>query len=115
MEFVPGGGGPDSWVPGESIEGGKYIGLVRMWAGDRRVDWKLREKDNELEDKREFYFNGEQFSSDDWGSSWGRWDGTIININGTKHSLKSYIELHMEQGSYDDINDIWCQKYEEHY
>ena len=114
MNFVPGGSEVESGIFGKKIENGEYIGLVRMWAGDRRMDWKLRVKDQELEEKREFYFNGEQFSSRGWESSWGSWDWGIVKVEGTMHSLKSFIELHLEQASYDEINDSWWQEYEEH-
>jgi hypothetical protein len=116
MDFVPGGGDAESGVPGKNIENGTYVGLVRMWAGDRRMDWKLRVKDNELEEKRDFYFKGEQFFSRDWDSSWGSWDWGIVTLpEGATHTLKSFIELHLEQASYDEINEIWWEAYEDHY
>jgi hypothetical protein len=59
MNFVPGGSDLESGHFGKKIENGEYIGLVRIWAGDRRIDWKLRVKDEELEEKRDFYFKGD--------------------------------------------------------
>lgn len=118
MDFVP-GGEPGSSIPGKTIENGKYIGLVRMWAGDRRMDWKLRIKNDELEEKREYYFRGERFHSDSWDSSWGTWDSGTIRVGqggaGAKHTIKSFIELHLEQASYDEINEVWWQAFEDHY
>lgn len=117
MSFVPGGEDGSSFgIPGKAIDNGKYIGLVRMWGEDRRVDRKLRIVNNELEEKMDYFFKGEQFFSDDWGSNVATWDEGVIRLpEGFNHTLRSYIELLITSWSYDDINEIWWEKYEEHY
>ena len=117
LNFVPGGDdAPSAGVPGKPIENGRYIGVVRTWGEDRRVDRSVRIVEDNLEEKVEYYFEGEQFFSDGWDSSIANWDvGTVRLPEGYKHTLRSYIELLLESWSHDDINEIWWEKFQEHY
>lgn len=125
-DFIPGGGvmtfvpgGDDTLgvgIPGKTIEGGKYIGVVRIWGGDRRLDVKFRIVDEELEEQRDYYFEGELFFSGGWESSVASWDEGIVRLpEGFTHTLRSYIELYLDGWDYDEINEVWWERYEDHY
>ncbi|WP_435319013.1 hypothetical protein [Haloarchaeobius sp. TZWSO28] len=112
LDFAPGGG----YIPGKEIENGKYIGLVRTWGEDRRVDRKLRIVNNEFEEKMDYYFEGELFFSEEWNQGVATWNDGIISLpEGFTHTLKSYINLLIFNWSYDDINELWWEKYEENF
>lgn len=117
MSFVPGWNEGGSRIPGESIEGGKYIGLIRIWGGDRKLDVRIRIVDGQLEEKRDYYYQGEIFHSDGWSSSVGTWDrGTVTLPEGVTHTLRSYIELYvLDNWGNDEINEIWWEAYEDYY
>ena len=123
-EFIPGWGDNISQIPGKETEDGIYIGLVRIWGEDRRIDRSLRLADidfsdskaveGELEEKFEFYFKGEKFHTEEWSSSIASWYDCAVQLpEGFRHSLKSYIDLLITTWSYDDINEIWWERYQE--
>src|SRR6056297_2959161 len=41
-EFIPGWGDNTTPIPGKETEDGIYIGVVRIWGEDRRIDRSLR-------------------------------------------------------------------------
>lgn len=111
LDFAPGG----SYIPGKDIDGGKYIGLVRTWCGDRRVDRHVRIVDNELQEKNEYFYQGELFHAEEWGAGQGTWEDGNIKLSPFIHSIKSYIEILMTNWSEDDIDEFWKLAYEEHF
>lgn len=116
MDFLPGGDDTHMGIPGKTIDNGKYIGLVRIWAGDRRLDIRFRITDDELEEKREYYFQGDMFFTDDWKESVASWYQKRVQLpEGANHTLRSYIELYLEGWTYDEIGERWWFKYEDHY
>jgi hypothetical protein len=125
-EFIPGWGDNISQIPGKETEDGIYFGLVRIWGEDRRIDRSLRlgdagnsdskAVDSELEEKFEFYFKGEKFHTEEWSSSIASWHNFAVRLpEGTEHTLHSYIELLITSWSYDDINEMWWEKYQEEF
>ena len=116
LSFVPGGGGTGLGMPGKPIEDGNYLGLVRIWGADRKLDVRFRVVDDELEEKRDYYFEGERFHSDRWNPSVATWTaGTVRLPEGGTHTLRSYIELYLDGWDCDEITEIWWEAYEEHY
>lgn len=116
MDFLPGGDDTHLGIPGKTIENGKYIGLVRIWAGDRKVDIRFRITNDELEEKREYYFRGDMFFTDGWQEGAGSWHNKHIQLpEAVNHTLKSYIELYLEGWTVDEIDERWQLKYDEHY
>ncbi|TKX59695.1 hypothetical protein EXE48_14390 [Halorubrum sp. ASP1] len=113
--FLPGGDESHLGIPGETIENGKYIGLARIWSGDRRVDIRFRITNDELEEKRDYYYKGEKFSTDDWDEPAASWYNNHVQLpEGVTHSLRSYIELYLEGWDIDEIGELWRLEYEEH-
>lgn len=125
-EFVPGWGNQTTEIPGRETEDGIYIGVVRIWGGDRRVDRSLRLIDldysgsniveGELEEKFDFYFEGEKFFTLEWSSRGASWHNCAVQLpEGFRHTLYSYIDLLVTNWSYDDINEAWWDWYQEEY
>lgn len=116
-EFVPGWGDKSTPIPGKETEEGIYVGVVRIWGGDRRIDRSVRLADvgysgnntidGELEEKMEFYFNGEKFLTQEWSSSVASWHNCAVQLpEGVKHTLYSYIDMLVTSWCYDDINEV---------
>lgn len=125
-EFVPGWGDKTTQVPGKETEDGIYIGMVRIWGGDRRIDRSLRLVDvgysgsntveGELEEKMEFYFKSERFLSQQWSSSVASWHNCAVQLpEGVRHTLYGYIDLLVTNWCYDDINEVWWDWYQEEF
>jgi len=116
MSFVPGGDETGLGIPGKPIENGKYIGLVRIWGDDRKLDVKIRLVNDELQEKRDFYFEGELFHSTEWTSGLGTWSEASVTLpEGYIHTLRSYIELYLDHWGHDEINEIWWEAYQDNY
>lgn len=125
-EFIPGWGDNTAQIPGKETEDGIYIGVVRIWGGDRRIDRSLRSVDvgysdnktldGELEEKFEYYFEGEKFYTKERSSSAASWYDCAVQLpEGFRHTLQSYIDLLITNWSYDDINEIWWERYQEEF
>ncbi|WP_311173482.1 hypothetical protein [Halobellus ordinarius] len=125
-EFVPGWGDNVSQIPGEKTETGIHIGVVRVWGEDRRVDRSIRfvdvsltdynAVDGELEEKFDFFFEGEKFHTREWSPSGASWYNCAVQLpEGFRHTLHSYIDLLVTNWSYDDINEIWWEAYQEEF
>lgn len=116
MDFLPGADDTRLGIPGKTIENGKYIGLVRIWAGDRRMDIKFRIINDELEEKRDYYYQGNMFFTDGWQEGAASWYKQHVQLpEAVSHTLRSYIELYLEGWKYDEIDEGWRLIYEDHY
>lgn len=125
-EFVPGWGDKTTRMPGQETEDGIYFGVVRMWGGDRRIDRSLRLVDvgysgkntieGELEEKFEFYFEGEKFATREWSPSVASWHDCAVQLQeGVRHTLYGYIDLLVKDWCYDDINEVWWDWYQDEF
>ena len=132
-EFIPGGGVEHfvpGWeekrfgIPGKETENGIYIGVVRIWGEDRRVDRSLRLAEvsygdgnaieGDFEEKFEFYYNGEKFHTNEWSEGDGSWYNCAVQFNeGEMTTLYGYIENLLSNWCYDDINDVWWSWYQD--
>ena len=124
--FVPGWGDKSTPVPGKETEEGIYIGVVKIWGGDRRVDRSLRlvdvsysgsnTSDGELEEQFDFYFKGKKFHTKEWSPAAASWHNCAVQLpEGVRHTLHSYIDLLVTNWCYDDINEIWWDWYQEEF
>jgi hypothetical protein len=104
----------------------EYIGVVKIWGGDRRVDRSLRlvdvsysgsnTIDGELEEQFDFYFKGKKFHTKEWSPAAASWHNCAVQLpEGVRHTLHSYIDLLVTNWCYDDINEIWWDWYQEEF
>jgi hypothetical protein len=125
-EFIPGWENKTTQMPGKETEDGVYIGVVRIWGGDRRIDKSLRlvnidysesnTVEGELEEKMEFYFQGEKFLTREWDPSIASWFNCAVQLpEGVTTTLYGYIDILVTNWCYDDINEVWWDWYQENF